>query len=100
MGMFDWVRFETDCPNCGEHLEHFQSKDKCGELGLVKPHKVRNFYTSCSNCKAWIDYRKEHGSKKWTRNVYTNYFGDNEKFLNEHTEKFSKKHLKKHTTEK
>ncbi len=69
MGMFDWVRFETDCPKCGEHLEHFQSKNGYCVLEQVKPHKVTNFYASCHNCKAWIEYYKEHGSKKWTRSV-------------------------------
>lgn len=97
MGMFDWIRFETDCPNCGEHLEHFQSKDKCGELGLVKPHKVRNFYTSCHKCKAWINYYKAEDNKKWTRTVLIDFGGT---LLHEHTEEFSKKYLKAHTTEK
>lgn len=100
MGMFNWVRFETNCPMCFSHLKYFQTKDKFSELVQVKPHKVTNFYTSCHNCKAWVNYYKEHGSKKWTRTVYMNYFGEDEKLLDEHTKKFSKKHLKAHTTEK
>ncbi len=100
MGMFDWVRYEEDCPNCGKHLSGFQSKSSYCMLDNKKPHKVDNFYTSCYNCKVWINYTKGHNEKKWTRTLRMNYFGDDEKLLDEHTREFSKKELKALTTRK
>ena len=97
MGMFDWVRFENECPNCYAELKDFQSKDGYCVSEQVKPHKITNFYTSCFNCKAWIEYHKHRDSKKWTRTVSMDF---KDTFLHEHTEEFSKKHLKAHTTEK
>jgi hypothetical protein len=100
MGMFDWVRYEEDCPNCGKHLDGFQSKSSYSMLEQIKPHKVDNFYTPCYNCKVWINYTKGRNKKKWTRKVYEDYFGDDEKLLDEHTKKFSKKELKALATRK
>lgn len=100
MGMFDWVRYEEDCPNCGKHLDGFQSKDSYCMSEQKKPHKVDNFYTSCYNCKVWINYTRGRNKKKWTRNVYNNYMADDQTQLYEYTKKFSKKELKALTTEK
>lgn len=97
MGMFDWIRFQDECPNCGELLSGcWQSKDRYCQLEQLKPHKVENFYTSCRHCKVWIDYQKEYGSKKWTRRVTSDFRNVH---LDQHDAKFSKKYLKQHTTE-
>ncbi len=56
MGMFDWVEYEMKCPNCGEELRYFQTKDLKCELRYVKPtSKLDNFYMECPRCKAWIE---------------------------------------------
>jgi len=96
MGMFDWVRFKQNCPNCGETLTSWQSKDEYCVMEPVKPHKVKNFYTSCGGCKAWVNFYKEHGDKTWTRTVSMDFL---ETKLPEFTEEFTKKYLKEHTTD-
>jgi hypothetical protein len=65
-----------------------------------KPHKVDNFYTSCYNCKVWINYTKGRNEKKWTRNVYDDYMGVDQTLLYDYTKEFSKKELKALTTGK
>lgn len=62
MGMFDYVDFETTCPNCGKPLTGFQSKDLSCVLETVKPENVNFFYTSCDNCDTWVEFRRKHGS--------------------------------------
>ena len=56
MGMFDYVKFECECPECREPLSGFQSKDGDCVLETVEPEKVRRWYTSCPACKHWIEY--------------------------------------------
>ena len=96
MGMFDWVRFKHECPNCGELLTGFQTKDEYCVLEQVKPHKVKNFYTNCRNCDVWIDFYKEHGSKKWRRKISSDFRNTQ---LSQYDAEFSKKYLKEHMTE-
>ena len=50
MGMFDWVDFETECPNCGNLVDGFQSKDGPCELGTISPFSVDYFYSRCELC--------------------------------------------------
>lgn len=57
MGMFDYVKYEADCFSCGEPLKDFQSKDHKCLLKTVSPKKVKRFYTSCDNCKAWNEFK-------------------------------------------
>jgi hypothetical protein len=57
MGMFDWVEYDDICPECGAKLEGFQSKTGPCELLSLQPKDVRNFYTSCDTCDAWVEYR-------------------------------------------
>jgi hypothetical protein len=54
IGMFDTVVFSMPCPFCQEIIPDFQSKDGDCILGSLKPHEVRNFYSSCPKCNAWV----------------------------------------------
>ena len=58
MGMFDWVHFEMECPTCGAAVNGFQSKDSACNLDTIEPDTLRNFYSSCPKCKAWIEFSK------------------------------------------
>lgn len=52
--MFDTVVYEMPCPLCGAKVSDFQSKDGACFLELLQPHDVRNFYSGCGKCGAWI----------------------------------------------
>lgn len=40
MGLFDYVRYEADCPHCGKRLTEFQTKDGDAKLtGSKQPEK-------------------------------------------------------------
>lgn len=58
MGLFDWVSFKTKCPNCGTLVDCFQSKDWHCTLETIPYWYVDRFYSSCPNCKIWIEYRR------------------------------------------
>ena len=59
MGMFDYVNYRAPCLKCGYPLteKHFQSKDHHCLLQVVAPKKVRNFYSSCPQCRTWNEYK-------------------------------------------
>jgi len=54
MGTFDSVRYEAPCPECGEILKDWQSKDGRRMMAVIEPWEVGNFHTSCP-CGAWIE---------------------------------------------
>jgi len=54
MGMFDYVEFVCECPNCGTEVEDFQTKDGYS-LSAIQPHECQSFYSECPNCGTWID---------------------------------------------
>lgn len=58
MGMFDYVNYEAPCRKCGHILtvDNFQTKDHHQLLAVVKPKKIKNFYTSCPQCRTWNEY--------------------------------------------
>lgn len=53
MGM---LKYEADCPICGESLKDFQSKSAGCNLETITPDKVNYFYTKCENCNTWINF--------------------------------------------
>lgn len=57
MGMFDYVNFKMQCPNCGRETENFQSKDGKCWLETVEPDTVDEFYTMC-RCDTWIEFSR------------------------------------------
>lgn len=54
MGMFDWVAFKCPCPECGDVLGQWQTKDGDRVLELLTPSSVDNFYDICVGCDLWI----------------------------------------------
>ena len=59
MGMFDDVNFKMNCPNCGQEVDDFQSKDRECTLSTLEPDEVNNFYTHCHACGTWIEFTRE-----------------------------------------
>jgi hypothetical protein len=62
MGMFNYVKFEMKCPNCGTIVNTFQTKDDYNYslfLKEVEFWEVNNFYQSCSGCGAWIEFNRK-----------------------------------------
>ena len=55
MGMFDWIKFETKCPNCKQKVNNFQSKDRGCHMQILNYWEVDNFYSPCK-CGTWIEY--------------------------------------------
>lgn len=58
MGLFDSVHFSMACPNCGEHLDDFQTKDS-RDLNVIEPDGIGKFYSSYRKCKAWVEFIRE-----------------------------------------
>lgn len=58
MGMFDHVHFEMNCPKCGAPVKGFQSKDYICNLETIEPDALQNFYSSCRECNAWIEFSR------------------------------------------
>ena len=63
MGMFNEVNFTMKCPNCGEEVTGFQTKEGTLLLDTVEPDSVNNFYSSCDNChkigeRTWIEFSR------------------------------------------
>lgn len=56
MGVFDYVKFECDCPKCGEKVDDFQTKDGPCCMLTVEFYEVDNFYSYCPKCETWIDF--------------------------------------------
>lgn len=64
MGMYDRVSdgnkpLELECPVCGQFVTDFQSKDGPCHLVYVDYRELRNFYSSCGNCKTWLEYKQK-----------------------------------------
>ena len=56
MGMFNYVDFECECPQCGDTITGFQTKDGNLVMKTVHPNSVGSFYSSCDNCGRWVDF--------------------------------------------
>lgn len=69
MGMFDWVNVPPmPCPFCGEEnsLRNWQTKDSDCLLNTVEYWTVDNFYTSCDECDAWVEFSRHIPREKPT----------------------------------
>lgn len=55
--MFDTVQYRTRCWRCEELLREFQTKDGPHLSETVEVRSVKRFYTTCSKCGAWNEYR-------------------------------------------
>lgn len=56
MGMFDWVNFEIECPNCKTKVNGFQTKDSACVMGTLEFWETNNFYASCPECNTWMEF--------------------------------------------
>jgi len=55
MGMFDYVNApEIRCPECGEPVTGWQSKDGPCELLTLEYYEVSEFYADCKHCGVWV----------------------------------------------
>lgn len=58
--MFDYVKTpEIPCPDCGEPLTGFQSKDGPCQLEEVDFWQVDFFYTHCQECKRSVSFLRD-----------------------------------------
>ncbi len=92
MGMFDYVKFSTECPECGDQISDFQSKDGPCELKKIRAHKLAYFYSECSDCGVRVSFHKLWGKKYWRREV--SMLGER---IPHHSKKFSKRKIKEMT---
>ena len=56
MGMYDHINFEDKCPDCGEKVINFQSKNGPCLMAELEFWEVNNFYSWCTKCDIWIEY--------------------------------------------
>ena len=64
MGMFDSIKdFKINCPECGEMVDDFQTKEGACILLDLDYWEVDTFYSECDKCHAWIEYYREHPPK-------------------------------------
>jgi len=57
--MFDYIKdFSVECPECGNIVEGFQTKEGPGTLSFLPTESVNSFYSSCDNCNEWIEYHR------------------------------------------
>ena len=74
MGMFDYINIAVKCPNCGEEMSGFQSKDGRCSLGHVEFWEVDYFYDSCQECNTWVRFQiKENVRKELPITAYEMY---------------------------
>lgn len=59
MGMFDYINFSCKCPNCGNDVTGFQSKDGNCMCEIIEPITVSNFYSKCDDCDFWIEFHEK-----------------------------------------
>jgi len=55
MGMFDHVEYKGVCPECGEVVRDWQTKDGECAFETLRPEQVRSFYNICPKCQAWLE---------------------------------------------
>jgi len=60
MGMFDYIKFEIECPECEHKVNNFQSKDAGCLLDKLDFWEVDNFYDTCENCGLWIVFNRKN----------------------------------------
>ena len=59
MGLFNWVNYEMECPECGHLVVGFQTKDESLVtlyLEKVEINQIGKFYSECDECGLWIEF--------------------------------------------
>ena len=64
MGMYDYIRYVMDCPECGVEIDSFQSKDGDCCLATLEFWEVDRFYSTCQKCQTWIEYNRKRPTGK------------------------------------
>lgn len=59
MGLFDWVKYEAPCINCGYILTGWQTKTYKNCLETIEPWQARNMHCPCPNYKTWNECKIE-----------------------------------------
>jgi len=59
MGMFDYIKYEMDCPDCGSKIGGFQSKDGMCVLAELEFWEVDNFYSYCKCCGRRVEFNRK-----------------------------------------
>ena len=61
MGMYDYVELPIImiCPTCCNVINGFQSKDGDCTLATIPYTECHEFYTHCSECNRWVEYRRK-----------------------------------------
>ena len=59
MGMFDFIKYNMECPMCGKKLDSFQSKEGFCTLSVLEFWEVSNFYDYCDACFAWVEFNRK-----------------------------------------
>jgi hypothetical protein len=59
MGMFDYVDYEMECPQCGEIVRYFQSKDGDCRMATLNIKDVFSFYNVCVHCRLCIEFKRK-----------------------------------------
>lgn len=54
MGMFDWIKYTDNCPNCKSEITRWQSKDDWCMGVILQPWEVASFYAICPNCNMMV----------------------------------------------
>jgi hypothetical protein len=59
MGIFNYVDYKMNCPECFHLITDFQTKDEsivslCMET--VSLNQISRFHGSCNNCGLWINF--------------------------------------------
>lgn len=80
MGMYDYIKFEHNCPKCGTKLTDWQSKNGACKLLELEPWQVSDFHTYCDNCKAWLEATVEAKVLCIVESCNISLFVDGEKF--------------------
>ena len=96
MGMYDNVSGKFKCPECGHIQTEFQTKSYDCLLDTLDFRVCDYFYSSCDNCKAWLEVslkpektKQIHEEIKRLRQVLTP----------EHYEVFSQAHKERYGKE-
>ena len=55
MSMFDYVYVTVKCPNCGEDVDGFQTKEAGCTMEHLHWSEVNYCYTACEHCDCWIE---------------------------------------------
>ena len=61
MAMFDWVDgFRVDCPECGDAVTQWQTKDHDNLMEAVDYKTVFRMTSQCDGCGTWLTAHRKN----------------------------------------